>query len=79
MYMYIAVLEYASSSKLYRCLYPLENDNYSEKRMQLPPTCTCAHLERGVSWVRIPPRAVFSLKKEKAVLGVYLCLALFIM
>ena len=30
-------------------------------------------------WVRIPPRAVSSLKKEKAVLGVYLCLALFIM
>ena len=29
--------------------------------------------------VRILPRAVFSLKKEKAVLGVYLCLALFIM
>ena len=24
----------------------------------------------------IPPRAVFSLKKEKAVLGVYICLAL---
>ena len=29
-----------------------------------------------MSWVRIPPRAVFSLKKEKAVLGVYICLAL---
>ena len=27
----------------------------------------------------VVPRAVFSLKKEKAVLGVYICLALFIM
>ena len=32
-------------------------------------------LERGVSWVRIPPRAVFSLKKEKAVLGGLACLS----
>ena len=37
--------------------------------------CTCTIC----MWVRIPPRAVFSLKKEKAVLGVYICLALFIM
>ena len=34
-------------------------------------------LERGVSWVRIPPRAVFTLKNEKAVLGVYICLTLY--
>ena len=33
---------------------------------------TIMYLERGVLWVRIPPRAVFSLKKEKAVLGVYI-------
>ena len=43
------------------------------------PGSSAGSLERGVSWVGIPPRAVFSLKKEKAVLGVYLCLALFIM
>ena len=30
-------------------------------------------VERGVSWVRIPPRAVFSLKKEKAVLPLLAC------
>ena len=30
--------------------------------------------EHGVSSFQIPPRAAFSLKKEKAVLGAYLCL-----